>query len=265
MAVSAPASATTGSPFNLTVTFKDPYGNKATYLGTVTFTSTDTQAVLPAAYTFTAADAGAHTFSVTLKTAGPESVTVTDPPVTTLSASASVSVSAASTATNLARAGTGYRWAGMSTSTANTGRVAASGLNDGTLTHPVYLNGPGSDGGGTSDVPNAWEAAGVLWTTKQTVSKAVYVNGAYTSTQDGVFDRGFALQFTLDGKTWFNAPSTWTASATYKYNSSGAANQTITFTGPAMSVLGFRFVGQVHTASTGVNSWYTVTKQVEAF
>jgi hypothetical protein len=32
-----------------------------------------------------------------------------------------------------------------------------------------------------------------------------------------------------------------------------------------MSVLGFRFVGEVHTSNSGVNSWYAITKQVEAF
>jgi hypothetical protein len=266
MSVSAPSTVTTGTAFNATVTFKDAYGNLAPYTGTVTFTSSDSQAVLPGSYTFTTADAGSHTFSVTFKTAGAQSLTVTDPPTTTLSASTSVTVSApAPTATNLALSGTGYRWAGMTSSTANTGRAAAAALNDGKGATGVYLNGPGSDGGGTSDNNNAWEAAGVVWTTKQTMSKAVYINGAYTSSQDGVFDKGFTLQFTLDGKTWFNAPSTWVANVSYKYNSSGAANEVITFTGPAMSVLGFRFVGEVHTSNSGVNSWYAITKQVEAF
>src|SRR5206468_3200047 len=68
--VSAPASATAGVAFNATVTARDAFGNIATgYTGTVHFTSTDTQAALPADYTFTAADAGVHTFTVTLKTA----------------------------------------------------------------------------------------------------------------------------------------------------------------------------------------------------
>jgi len=40
--------------------------------------STDPAAVLPAAYTFTGADGGTHTFSVTLRTAGTRSVTATD-------------------------------------------------------------------------------------------------------------------------------------------------------------------------------------------
>ena len=68
-----------GTVQSFTVTVKDAFGNVATgYTGTVNFSSTDTQAGLPASYTFNAADAGSHTFSVTLKTAGTQSVTVRD-------------------------------------------------------------------------------------------------------------------------------------------------------------------------------------------
>jgi hypothetical protein len=95
------------------------------------------------------------------------------------------------------------------------------------------------------------------------VSKVVYTNGAYTSTADGVFAAGFALQFTTDGTTWVNAPSSWTADAAYSYNSAGAGNQVITFTGPSASVLGFRLVGQVHTVKS--SSWYAGTKEVQAY
>ena len=49
---------------SFTVTAQDAYGNRATgYTGTVHFTSSDAQASLPVDYTFTAADAGMHTFS----------------------------------------------------------------------------------------------------------------------------------------------------------------------------------------------------------
>jgi hypothetical protein len=48
------------------------------YTGTVHFTSSDPQAALPANYTFTAADNGTHTFIVSLKTAGTQSITATD-------------------------------------------------------------------------------------------------------------------------------------------------------------------------------------------
>ena len=70
---------TAGSTGSVRVTATDAYGNRvSSYLGTVHFTSTDAKAGLPANYTFTAADDGVHTFSVTLKTAGTQSVTATD-------------------------------------------------------------------------------------------------------------------------------------------------------------------------------------------
>jgi ELWxxDGT repeat protein len=74
-----PSTTTAGVAGNVTVTLKDPYGNIASgYTGTVRWTSSDAKAVLPANYTFTAVDAGQHTFSVTLKTAGTQAITVAD-------------------------------------------------------------------------------------------------------------------------------------------------------------------------------------------
>jgi uncharacterized repeat protein (TIGR03803 family) len=74
-----PSSTTAGSSFSLTVTAEDAYSNVATgYTGTVHFTSSDGKAVLPADFTFTSSDAGQHAFSVTLKTAGSQSLTATD-------------------------------------------------------------------------------------------------------------------------------------------------------------------------------------------
>jgi hypothetical protein len=63
----------------VTVTARDAAGNVATgYTGTVHFTSSDGQAVLPNDYAFTAADQGVLTVSAALKTAGTQSLTVTD-------------------------------------------------------------------------------------------------------------------------------------------------------------------------------------------
>jgi ELWxxDGT repeat protein len=74
-----PASTTAGVIGNFTVTAWDAYGNLSTnYTGTVHFTSGDPRKSLPADYTFTAADAGMHTFSATLRTAGLQSITATD-------------------------------------------------------------------------------------------------------------------------------------------------------------------------------------------
>jgi hypothetical protein len=79
--VSAPATATAGAPFSVTVTAQDVSGNTVTtYTGAVHFTSTDAQAVLPSDYTFVTGDNGTHTFSnaVTLRTSGSRTVSVND-------------------------------------------------------------------------------------------------------------------------------------------------------------------------------------------
>jgi hypothetical protein len=74
-----PSSTTAGVAHTFTVTVQDAYGNTVTgYGGTVHFSSSDAQAVLPANYTFTASDQGVHTFTATLKTAGPQSLTLAD-------------------------------------------------------------------------------------------------------------------------------------------------------------------------------------------
>jgi ELWxxDGT repeat protein len=74
-----PATITAGAAGNITITAKYADGStNSGYRGTVHFSSGDPQAVLPADYTFTAADGGVHTFSATLKTAGSQSITVSD-------------------------------------------------------------------------------------------------------------------------------------------------------------------------------------------
>jgi len=101
-AVSAPAGSTAGSALSVTVTALDPYNNTATgYAGTVHFTSSDGQASLPGDYTFTAGDAGLHTFTsgVTLKTAGSQTVTGTDTVTGSINGSATVGVTAAAAST----------------------------------------------------------------------------------------------------------------------------------------------------------------------
>ena len=68
-----------GTAGSFTVTARNGDGTTDTaYTGTVHFTSSDGQAVVPADYAFTAADAGVHTFSATLKTAGTQSLAATD-------------------------------------------------------------------------------------------------------------------------------------------------------------------------------------------
>jgi hypothetical protein len=81
--VLAPESASSGTPFDVTVVAVDSYGNTDTHdQGTVTFTTSDTDpgVVLPPDYTFQPGDAGTATFpgGVTLITPGDQTLTVTD-------------------------------------------------------------------------------------------------------------------------------------------------------------------------------------------
>ena len=67
-------------PFNITLTIQssvNPF-TLTGYTGTVHFTSSDPQAILPPDYTFLTSDAGSHQFSFTLKTLGDQTITVTD-------------------------------------------------------------------------------------------------------------------------------------------------------------------------------------------
>jgi sugar lactone lactonase YvrE len=96
--ITTPASVAAGTPFDVTVTALDPYGNIASnYQGTVTFSSSDSYpAVLPANYTFTPSDQDTHTFTggATLFTTGTQSLTVQDTTNGSLTGSATVTVSA---------------------------------------------------------------------------------------------------------------------------------------------------------------------------
>jgi len=84
-----------GTPFNITVTALDASNSVVTnYSGTVHFTSSDSQAVLPANSTLTD---GTGTFSVTLKTAGAQTVTATDTATGISGTSGSISVTGAAT------------------------------------------------------------------------------------------------------------------------------------------------------------------------
>jgi hypothetical protein len=97
LGVSIPATVTAGAAHTVTVTSRDAYGNTTpAYRGAIRFTSTDPAAVLPADYTFTAADNGVHAFpNVTLKTAGNRSVTAIDKATASITGVGSTTVVAA--------------------------------------------------------------------------------------------------------------------------------------------------------------------------
>ena len=102
-----PANPIAGAAFNVKVTAYDAYDNVATgYTGKVTLSSSDGHAVLPpSGYLFTSTDAGSHTFSVTLETAGTQSITATDTTTSSITGSAPNIMVQAATAKTLAVTG----------------------------------------------------------------------------------------------------------------------------------------------------------------
>jgi hypothetical protein len=153
--------------------------------------------------------------------------------------------------TNIAPSGTAYGWNANTTATANTNRTALPGLNDNNLTADVDIDAAG-------DAVNAWEGAGVTWTTAKTISSAKFINGTVTTGGDGFLTANCKLQFSTDGSTWVD--SGWTISPAYP-NSASASGQTYTFSGTAVSgKLGARVVGQVRTTDT---SYHWIVKEVQ--
>ncbi len=82
-----------GSPEQVMVVALDTSNNVVqNYTGTVSLTSSDANATLPASYTFTIADRGVHIFSVTLTTTGTEAITATDANSSALTGTVSIDV-----------------------------------------------------------------------------------------------------------------------------------------------------------------------------
>jgi hypothetical protein len=117
--ISAPSSAVAGSPFTVTVTATVGGSPDKVINSPIQFTSSDSAAVLPGYYYFTANDAGSHTFTngVTLMTAGSQSITATVIGASALTATANVTVSATTTATQFKVSAPSTRTAGSAFST----------------------------------------------------------------------------------------------------------------------------------------------------
>jgi len=97
LVITTPSSAVAGSPFTVTVTAMVGGSRDTVINSPVHFTSSDSAAVLPQNYYFTASDAGSHTFTngVTLNTPGIQSITGTILGATGINGTTNVTVSAA--------------------------------------------------------------------------------------------------------------------------------------------------------------------------
>ena len=210
--VTAPANATSGSAFNVTVTALDASNAVVTgYTGTVHFTSSDLQAVLPANSTLTN---GVGTFSATLKTAGAQTIAATDTVTASITGSSgAITVSAAATATHFsvtapanATAGTAINitvtalTASNATATGYTGTVhftssdtqavlpANSTLTNGVGTFSATLNTVGNQTIGATDTVTASITGGsgnINVSTAATVQLTVQTAGTGTGTVTG--------------------------------------------------------------------------------
>jgi hypothetical protein len=78
--LTAPSTVMPGASFNFTVAAVNPVGSSTdtSFAGSVHFTSSDPQAVLPADFTFTPNDQGTQDFGATLKKSGAQTITATD-------------------------------------------------------------------------------------------------------------------------------------------------------------------------------------------
>jgi len=101
-------SPTAGTPFTVTVNALTASGTPAgTYLGTIHFTSSDANAVLPGNYTFLPSDDGSHTFAFTLEASGSQTISVVDTVNPALNSVQSVADGSAAAASVTATAGSG--------------------------------------------------------------------------------------------------------------------------------------------------------------
>src|SRR5262249_12053320 len=92
-----PSNITAGTPFTLKVTVLDAWGNPVkNYFGTIHFADSVAALGLPPDYTFTGADAGVHSFTISLNTTGNQILSVKDVANAGLAGSVAVSVKAPS-------------------------------------------------------------------------------------------------------------------------------------------------------------------------
>jgi DNA/RNA endonuclease G (NUC1) len=241
--VTAPSGVTTGLPFNVTVTALDASNATVTgYTGTVHFTSSSA-GTLPADYTFTGGDAGAHTFSVTLTTLGLQSINAGDG---SISGSANTTVSATPathfsvTAPSNVTSGVAFNStvtaldAGNATVTGYTGTVHFTSSSTGTLPAD-YTFAAGDNGAHTFSVT-------LTATGAQTITATETGNGSINGTANTTVACP-ALSVTasndgpgcIGGSVQLNA-STAAGSVTYAWT--GPGGFTSTLQNPSVTVAG---------------------------
>jgi hypothetical protein len=222
LVVTATTAETAGTSFNLTITAENASGATDTgYLGTIHFTSSDAQAVLPANYTLTATDKGSHTFAVTLKTAASQSITATDVATSAITGTlAGISVSPAAASQFVLSGLASTATAGVSQTSTVTARDAYGNVatsytgtvhftsSDTQATLPANYTFPVTDKG-VHSFTLAFATAGT-----QSVTVTDTANSSLTTTQSGI-NVAPAAPINLSAKAMSTSQIslTWTGSA----------------------------------------------------
>lgn len=248
---------TAGVAQAFTVTVKDLYGNISTgYTGTVIFSSSDAKAGLPASYTFTAADAGVHTFTATLKTAGTQSITVKDAAApSVLGSQTGIIVTAAATAASFSVSGFPATTAGVAHTFSVTARDAFGNLCTG-YTGTVTFSSSDALAGLPASYTFTAADAGVhtfAATLKKAGIQSITVTDAATTTILGS-QTGIAVSAAAAARFSISAPSSVTQGVGFKFTMTVLDTYGNVVTG---------YFGKVHLSSTdakGGTSDYTFSK-----
>ena len=190
--VSAPGSATAGNAISLGVTSVDSFGNPTAENGSLTVTSSDGQASLPGSVPLSA---GSASFPVTLKTAGPQQVSVTDG---SLIGAATVNVDSAGASSLQVQATPPTVQAGGQVSVSVTARDAYGNVAVG---YPGVVTVSGSPGGGTpasGPLSNGQGSFGLTLTTAGTV-QLLATDGTLSGTTSVAVTPAPAAQLVVTG------------------------------------------------------------------
>ncbi|KFE72161.1 S8 family serine peptidase [Hyalangium minutum] len=210
-----PTTVAAGTQTTFTLTAKDSLGQTATgYTGSAIFTSSDTQAVLPASVSFTAGVA--TNVPVTFKTAGTRTLTAKDSAAPAITGSGSTSVTAGTAASLAFTAQPSNTVAGASITPAVKVSLAdayGNPITSGTNSVTIALgNNPG--GGTLSGTTTATMAAGVATFSNLSINKA---GVGYTLTaSSGTLTSATSAAFNITGGpaaslTFLTQPSNGTA------------------------------------------------------
>ena len=104
---------------------------------------------------------------------------------------------------NVALIGSSYIWSKNTDEFSNENKRSETELNDGNKDVFVWMNETGDVDDG--DIQNAWEAAGIIWSTSYSdIKRVIFTNGYFggSTLDDGAFTKNFHLQITKDGTVW---------------------------------------------------------------